>query len=92
VVVLILRAKKAGIPPKKHVDAFHYIQRENFNITIHAAKATERIDLATISIAGRTASGTARGLSDDIGVDGKAVNWRLAQYVSTSAFPWRFAC
>jgi adenosine deaminase len=31
-----LAGEEGGFPPKKHVDAFHYIQRENFNITIHA--------------------------------------------------------
>jgi len=28
-----------GFPPKKHIDAFHAIQRANFNITIHAGEA-----------------------------------------------------
>src|SRR3979411_2372999 len=34
-----LAGEEGGFPPKKHVDAFHYIQRENFNITIHAGEA-----------------------------------------------------
>ncbi len=34
-----LAGEEGGYPPKKHVDAFHYIQRENFNITIHAGEA-----------------------------------------------------
>src|SRR5262245_26059940 len=29
-----LAGEEGGYPPKKHIDAFHYIQRENFNITI----------------------------------------------------------
>ena len=33
-----LAGEEGGYPPKKHVDAFHYIQRENFNITIHAGE------------------------------------------------------
>ena len=33
-----LAGEEGGFPPKKHVDAFHYIQRENFNITIHAGE------------------------------------------------------
>lgn len=28
-----------GHPPKRHLDAFHYIQSRNFNITIHAGEA-----------------------------------------------------
>lgn len=34
-----LAGEEGGFPPKKHVDAFHYIQRENFNITIHAGES-----------------------------------------------------
>src|ERR1019366_10696978 len=33
-----LAGEEGGYPPKKHVDAFPYIQRENFNITIHAGE------------------------------------------------------
>jgi adenosine deaminase len=29
-----LAGEEGGYPPKKHVEALHYIQRENFNITI----------------------------------------------------------
>jgi adenosine deaminase len=34
-----LAGEEGGFPPKKHVDAFHYIQRQNFSITIHAGEA-----------------------------------------------------
>ena len=34
-----IAGEEGGFPPKKHIDAFHYIQRENFNITIHAGEA-----------------------------------------------------
>jgi adenosine deaminase len=34
-----LAGEEGGFPPKKHIDAFHYIQRENFNITVHAGEA-----------------------------------------------------
>src|SRR5215470_11530958 len=33
-----LAGEEGGYPPKKHIDAFHYIQRENFNITVHAGE------------------------------------------------------
>src|SRR4030081_2727084 len=33
-----LAGEEGGYPAKKHVDAFHYIQRENFNITSHAGE------------------------------------------------------
>ena len=51
VVAFDLAGEEGGYPPKKHVDAFHYIQRENFNITIHAGEGFgERIDLAGDSV------------------------------------------
>jgi adenosine deaminase len=37
-----LAGEEGGYPPKKHVEAFHYIQRQNFNITIHAGEGLER--------------------------------------------------
>lgn len=33
-----LAGEEGGYPPKHHIDAFEYIQRENFNITIHAGE------------------------------------------------------
>jgi adenosine deaminase len=34
-----LAGEEGGYPPKKHIDAFQFIQRSNFNITIHAGEA-----------------------------------------------------
>ncbi len=34
-----LAGDEAGNPPKKHLDAFQYCHRKNFNITIHAGEA-----------------------------------------------------
>jgi adenosine deaminase len=34
-----LAGEEGGFPPKQHLDAFDYIKRENFNITIHAGEA-----------------------------------------------------
>lgn len=34
-----LAGEEGGYPPKKHIPAFQFIQRENFNITIHAGEA-----------------------------------------------------
>ncbi|MCX8010266.1 MAG: adenosine deaminase family protein, partial [Ignavibacteria bacterium] len=34
-----LAGEEGGFPPKKHIEAFQYIQRANFNITIHAGEA-----------------------------------------------------
>jgi len=33
-----LAGEEGGYPPKKHIEAFHYIQRQNFNITVHAGE------------------------------------------------------
>src|SRR4029079_13320615 len=65
-----LAGEEGGYPPKKHVDAFHYIQRENFNITIHAGEAfgPESIWQA-IQWCGAHRIGHATRLIEDIGVD-----------------------
>lgn len=34
-----LAGEEGGYPPKKHLDAFQFIQKANFNITIHAGEA-----------------------------------------------------
>lgn len=34
-----LAGEEGGYPPKKHIHAFQFIQRANFNITIHAGEA-----------------------------------------------------
>ncbi len=34
-----LAGDEMGHPPKDHLDAFQYVQRQNFNITIHAGEA-----------------------------------------------------
>jgi adenosine deaminase len=65
-----LAGEEGGYPPKKHVDAFHYIQRENFNITIHAGEAfgIESIWQA-IQWCGAHRIGHATRLIEDIGLD-----------------------
>jgi adenosine deaminase len=34
-----IAGEEAGYPPSRHLDAFEYVQRENFHITIHAGEA-----------------------------------------------------
>jgi len=61
-----LRSGRRGrrLSSQKHVDAFHYIQRENFNITIHAGEASARNRSGKrFNTAARIASGTGRALS-----------------------------
>ncbi|MFP3905609.1 MAG: adenosine deaminase [Acidimicrobiales bacterium] len=34
-----IAGKEAGYPPSRHLDAFQYVQRANFHITVHAGEA-----------------------------------------------------
>jgi adenosine deaminase len=85
-----LAGEEGGYPPKKHVDAFHYIQRENFNITIHAGEGFGKESIwQAIQYCGAHRIGHGTRLVDDIAVaDGKAVKLGdLAQYVLDKRIP-----
>src|ERR1700689_1077988 len=85
-----LAGEEGGYPPKKHVAAFHYIQRENFNITIHAGEGYGKESIwQAIQYCGAHRIGHEPRLIDDIAVkDGKAVNLGdLAQYVLDKRIP-----
>lgn len=85
-----LAGEEGGYPPKKHVDAFHYIQRENFNITVHAGEGFGKESIwQAIQYCGAHRIGHGTRLIDDIAVaDGKAVNLGdLAQYVLDKRIP-----
>ena len=88
-----LAGEEGGFPPKKHVDAFHYIQRENFNITVHAGEAFGKESIwQAIQWCGAHRIGHATRLIEDIGLDKR--NRRkivrmgyLAQYVLDKRIP-----
>ena len=88
-----LAGEEGGFPPKKHVDAFHYIQRENFNITIHAGEAFGKESIwQAIQWCGAHRIGHATRLIEDIGLDKheslKIVKMGyLAQYVLDKRIP-----
>ena len=87
-----LAGEEGGYPPKKHVDAFHYIQRQNFNITIHAGEGFGKESIwQAIQYCGAHRIGHGTRLIDDIAIsEGKAVKLGdLAQYVldKTGATP-----
>ena len=85
-----LAGEEGGFPPKKHLDAFHYIQRENFNITIHAGEGFGKESIwQAIQYCGAHRIGHGTRLIDDIAVvDGKAVKLGdLAQYVLDKRIP-----
>jgi len=85
-----LAGEEGGYPPKKHVDAFHYIQRQNFNITIHAGEGFGKESIwQAIQYCGAHRIGHGTRLIDDIAVvNGKAVKLGdLAQYVLDKRIP-----
>ena len=85
-----LAGEEGGYPPKKHVDAFHYIQRENFNITIHAGEGYGKESIwQAIQYCGAHRIGHGTRLIDDIAaVGGRAVKLGdLAQYVLDKRIP-----
>src|SRR5579863_6573135 len=64
-----LAGEEGGYPPKKHVDAFHYIQRENFNITVHAGEGFGKESIwQAIQYCGAHRIGHGTRLIDDIAV------------------------
>jgi len=86
-----LAGEEAGHPPKKHVDAFHYIQRENGNITIHAGEAFGIKSIwQAIQWCGAHRIGHATHLIEDITLDesGKIIQMGpLAQYILDKRVP-----
>jgi len=88
-----LAGEEGGFPPKKHIDAFHYIQRANFNITIHAGEAFGKESIwQAIQWCGAHRIGHATRLIDDIALDSQdptriAKIGDLAQYVLDKRIP-----
>jgi adenosine deaminase len=88
-----LAGEEGGFPPKKHVDAFHYIQRENFNITIHAGEGFGKESIwQAIQWCGAHRIGHATRLIEDIVLDERdpdhVINMGyLAQYVLDKRLP-----
>ncbi|MHB2020938.1 MAG: adenosine deaminase [Candidatus Xenobia bacterium] len=90
VVGLDLAGEEGGYPPKKHVEAFEYIQRENFNITIHAGEAFGKESIwQAIQWCGAHRIGHATRLVEDMTIlDGRVVKLGpLAQYVLDRRVP-----
>jgi len=85
-----LAGEEGGYPPKKHVAAFHYIQRQNFNITVHAGEGFGKESIwQAIQYCGAHRIGHGTRLIDDVAVvDGRAVKLGdLAQYVLDKRIP-----
>ena len=85
-----LAGEEGGYPPKKHVDAFHYIQRQNFNITVHAGEGYGKESIwQAIQYCGAHRIGHGTRLIDDIVMTDGAVAklGGLAQYVLDKRIP-----
>ncbi len=86
-----LAGEEGGFPPKKHIEAFQYIKRENFNITIHAGEAFGKESIwQAIQYCGAHRIGHATRLVEDIIFD-KDKNvvglGDLAQYILNTRLP-----
>jgi adenosine deaminase len=81
---------EAGNRPSRHLDAFEYVQRENFHITIHAGEAYGLPSIwEAVQWCGAERLGHGVRLIDDITFDaaGKPVLGRLASYVRDRRIP-----
>jgi len=80
---------EAGYPPTRHIDAFEYLQRENFHFTIHAGEAFGLPSIwQAIQWCGADRLGHGVRIVDDIatGPDGPRLG-RLAAYVRDKRIP-----
>lgn len=86
-----LAGDESGHPPKHHLEAFEYAQRENFSITIHAGEAFGKSSIwQALQYCGAHRIGHGTHLEDDIRLDseGKIVYMgTLAQYVLDKRIP-----
>ncbi|MEU5783770.1 adenosine deaminase [Micromonospora lupini] len=77
---------EAGFPPTRHLDAFEYLQRENFHFTIHAGEAFGLPSIwQAIQWCGADRLGHGVRIVDDIAADGAL--GRLAAYVRDKRIP-----
>jgi adenosine deaminase len=85
---------EAGFPPTRHLDAFEYLQRQNFHFTIHAGEAFGLPSIwEAIQWCGADRLGHGVRIVDDITVDddGVAHLGRLAAYVRDKRIPLEMA-
>jgi adenosine deaminase len=85
---------EAGFPPTRHLDAFEYLQRQNFHFTIHAGEAFGLPSIwEAIQWCGADRLGHGVRIVDDITVDedGQAHLGRLAAYVRDKRIPLEMA-
>ena len=81
---------EAGSPPSRHLDAFQYVARENFHITIHAGEGFGLPSIwEALQWCGAERLGHGVRIADDIrvGADGAISLGRLAGYVRDRRIP-----
>ncbi len=81
---------EAGSPPSRHLDAFQYVARENFHITIHAGEGFGLPSIwEALQWCGAERLGHGVRIIDDIQItpDGSASLGRLAGYVRDRRIP-----
>jgi len=81
---------EAGNRPSRHLDAFEYVQRENFHITIHAGEAYGLPSIwEAVQWCGAERLGHGVRLIDDITFDtaGRPALGRLASYIRDRRIP-----
>jgi adenosine deaminase len=81
---------EAGWPPSRHLDAFHYVARENFHITIHAGEGFGLPSIwEALQWCGAERLGHGVRIVDDIKVspEGAVELGRLASYVRDRRIP-----
>ena len=81
---------EAGWPPSRHLDAFQYIQRENFHITIHAGEGYGLPSIwEAVQYCGTERLGHGVRLAEDIEItpDGAVRLGRLASYIRDRRIP-----
>lgn len=86
-----LAGEEGGYPPKKHIDAFQFIQRNNFSITVHAGEAFGKESIwQAIQYCGAHRIGHATRLIEDIVFDENEniiALGDLAQYILDKRIP-----
>jgi adenosine deaminase len=81
---------EAGSPPSRHLDAFQYVARENFHITIHAGEGFGLPSIwEALQWCGAERLGHGVRIADDVrvGPDGAISLGRLASYVRDRRIP-----
>ena len=85
-----LAGDEYGHPPKKHLDAFEYIRRMNFNITIHAGEAFGMESIwQAIQYCGAHRIGHATRLREDMAIHGTRIEkmGSLAHFIRDKRLP-----